>query len=183
MKAPFATLTYKEGMELLLKNAQNFKSTPQDGQDLGVEHELFLVQHTGGRPTFVIDWPANIKPFYMRTKNEDPNLVKTYSFFNVLNLVKYILIYQVSCVDLLVPRVGELCGGSLRENRYDLLKERLVQLKLDESLGWYLDLRKYGGAPTGGFGLGLERLIAYLLQIPNVKDVVPFPRTPHQCPM
>lgn len=75
VKAPFATLTYKEGMELLLKNAQNFKSAPQDGQDLGVEHELFLVQHTGGRPTFVIDWPANIKPFYMRTKNEDPNLV------------------------------------------------------------------------------------------------------------
>jgi len=93
------------------------------------------------------------------------------------------LINQVSCVDLLVPRVGELCGGSLRENRYDLLKERLVELKLDETLGWYLDLRKYGGAPTGGFGLGLERLIAYLLQIPNVKDVVPFPRTPHQCPM
>lgn len=84
---------------------------------------------------------------------------------------------------MLVPRVGELCGGSLRENRYDLLKERLVELKLDETLGWYLDLRKYGGAPTGGFGLGLERLIAYLLQIPNVKDVVPFPRTPHQCPM
>ncbi len=93
------------------------------------------------------------------------------------------MINQVSCVDLLVPRVGELCGGSLRENRYDLLKERLVELKLDETLGWYLDLRKYGGAPTGGFGLGLERLIAYLLQIPNVKDVVPFPRTPHQCPM
>lgn len=84
---------------------------------------------------------------------------------------------------MLVPRVGELCGGSLRENRYDLLEERLVELKLDETLGWYLDLRKYGGAPTGGFGLGLERLIAYLLQIPNVKDVVPFPRTPHQCPM
>ena len=93
------------------------------------------------------------------------------------------MINQVSCVDLLVPRVGELCGGSLRENSYDLLKERLVELKLDETLGWYLDLRKYGGAPTGGFGLGLERLIAYLLQIPNVKDVVPFPRTPHQCPM
>jgi len=90
---------------------------------------------------------------------------------------------QVSCVDLLVPQVGELCGGSLRENRYLILKKRLELLKLEESLSWYLDLRRFGGAPTGGFGMGVERLIAYLLQVPNVKDIVPFPRTPHNCQM
>ena len=82
-----------------------------------------------------------------------------------------------------MPRMGELCGGSLRENRHDLLKERLERLKLDQTLGWYLDLRKLGGAPTGGFGLGVERLIAYLLNIQSVKEIVPFPRTPHNCPM
>ena len=76
-----------------------------------------------------------------------------------------------------------MCGGSLRENRYDILKSRLQALNLEESLNWYLDLRKFGGSPTGGFGMGVERLIAYLLRIPNVKDIVPFPRTPHHCPM
>ena len=91
--------------------------------------------------------------------------------------------FQVSCVDLLVPDVGELCGGSLRENRYDLLESRLKQLDLDQSLSWYLDLRRFGGAPTAGFGMGVERLISYLLKVPNVKDIVPFPRTPHNCPM
>lgn len=89
----------------------------------------------------------------------------------------------MSCVDLLVPRVGELCGGSLREHRYDTLKHRLERLDLDQSLGWYLDLRRLGGPPTGGFGLGVERLISYLLNIQSVKDVTPFPRTPHHCPM
>jgi asparaginyl-tRNA synthetase len=82
-----------------------------------------------------------------------------------------------------VPGVGELCGGSLRENRYDILMSRLESLNLEESLSWYLDLRKFGGSPTGGFGMGVERLISYLLKIPNVKDIVPFPRTPHNCPM
>ena len=76
LKSPFATLTYKEGMDMLLKNRTSFKSPPQDGADLGSEHELFLVQQMGGRPTFLIDWPADIKPFYMRTKDSDPNLVK-----------------------------------------------------------------------------------------------------------
>jgi asparaginyl-tRNA synthetase len=86
-------------------------------------------------------------------------------------------------VDLLVPRVGELCGGSLREHRYDVLKNRLEVLKLDDSLSWYLDLRKYGGSPTGGFGMGVERLVSFLLNVPNIKDVVAFPRTPHNCQM
>jgi asparaginyl-tRNA synthetase len=86
-------------------------------------------------------------------------------------------------VDLLVPRVGELCGGSLREHRYDVLKKRLEVLKLDDSLSWYLDLRKYGGSPTGGFGMGVERLVSFLLKVPNIKDVVAFPRTPHNCLM
>lgn len=86
-------------------------------------------------------------------------------------------------MDLLVPQVGELCGGSLRENRLNLLENRLEMLQLRQSLNWYLDLRRYGGSPTGGFGMGVERLIAFLLQIPNIKDVVPFPRTPHSCPM
>jgi len=158
----FAVLSYNEAMELLLANQKIFQSQPRDGADLGVEHELFIVKHTG-KPTFIIDWPADIKPFYMRSKDNCESLA--------------------SCVDLLVPQVGELCGGSLRENRYHILKNRLELLKLEESLSWYLDLRRFGGAPTGGFGMGVERLIAYLLQVPNVKDIVPFPRTPHNCQM
>lgn len=90
---------------------------------------------------------------------------------------------QVSCVDLLVPHVGELCGGSLRENRYAVLEKRLKELNLEQSLDWYLDLRKFGGPPTGGFGMGLERLVSFLLKVPNLRDIVPFPRTPHHCPM
>ncbi|EFX86821.1 hypothetical protein DAPPUDRAFT_307813 [Daphnia pulex] len=162
LKSPFTTISYREAMELLLNNRDSFKTPPRDEADIGSEHELFLVKHMGG-PTFLVDWPAKIKPFYMRTNNDDNSLV--------------------SCVDLLVPGVGELCGGSLRENRYDILKSRLESLNLEESLSWYLDLRKYGGSPTGGFGMGVERLISYLLKIPNVKDIVPFPRTPHNCPM
>lgn len=86
-------------------------------------------------------------------------------------------------MDLLVPQVGELCGGSLRENRYDHLKSKLKSVGLEDDLNWYLDLRRFGGCSTGGFGMGIERLISYLLQIPNVRDIVPFPRTPHNCPM
>lgn len=162
LKKGFSTITYRQALELLLENKNSFNKSPQDGADIGSEHELFLVKHIGG-PVFVVDWPAKIKPFYMRTAEDDHSLV--------------------SCVDLLVPGVGELCGGSLRENRHSILKKRLEIQSLAETLNWYLDLRRFGGPPTGGFGMGVERLISYLLKIPNVKDIVPFPRTPHHCPM
>ncbi|KAI9562449.1 hypothetical protein GHT06_009882 [Daphnia sinensis] len=152
LKTDFATITYRQALELLLENKSVFKKSPRDGADIGSEHELFLVKHIGEN-----------KPFYMRTAEDDHSLV--------------------SCVDLLVPGVGELCGRSLRENRHSILKRRLEMQNLAETLNWYLDLRRFGGSPTGGFGMGVERLISYLLKIPNLKDIVPFPRTPHHCPM
>lgn len=94
-----------------------------------------------------------------------------------------LLFTQVDAVDLLFPEVGEICGGSLREDRYDVLKEKLISNNLAEKLDWYLELRKYGNVPTGGYGIGFERYLKVLLGTPNVKDTIPFPRWPHNCKM
>jgi len=128
---------------------------------LGKEHEIFLVEnYCGNVPVFIVDWPVESKPFYARKLTED----------------------KVAAVDLLFPYVGELCGGSLREHRPDVLIESLKKHGLDQGpLDWYLDLRRFGAAPTGGFGLGFDRLIQFLLHVKNIRDSVPFARAPHLC--
>ncbi|KAK4887586.1 hypothetical protein RN001_003857 [Aquatica leii] len=146
----FAVLTYKEATTLL-SNSSNFKFIPNSS--LNKEHEHFLVKHCGNVPTFVINWPKALKPFYAKEQEDS----------------------HVAALDLLVPNVGELVGGSLRENDYELLKNKLPSNALD----WYLDLRKFGGVPTGGFGLGFERYLQFVLGIGNIKDAIPFPRWPH----
>ncbi|XP_043204728.1 probable asparagine--tRNA ligase, mitochondrial [Amphibalanus amphitrite] len=155
---PFARITHAEAVELLRRRG-DLSSAPRPDGDLSREHELALLEHTGNTPVFVTDWPAELKPFYMRPSGEN----------------------TVAAVDLLVPRIGELAGGSLREDCADRLSSRLARLGLSERLDWYVQLRRYGGPPTAGYGLGLERLLLLLTGLEHVRDVVPFPRWLHHC--
>ena len=173
---PYVIMTYQEAMDILLKNESQFQSKPKYGAGLGSEHELFLVErHCNGVPVFVIEWPASTKPFYSRLMS---------SHHNSSDVNEEL----VSAVDLLFPKVGELCGGALREHRTSVLRKKMEECsgetenELLSVLKWYLDLREIGGsAPTGGFGLGFERLIQFALGINNIRDALPFPRTPHNC--
>ncbi|XP_071847480.1 asparaginyl-tRNA synthetase-like isoform X2 [Apostichopus japonicus] len=131
------------------------------GADLQSEHEKYIVMHCGNRPVFVIDYPQSLKAFYALS-NDDKN-------------------ETVAAVDLLVPGVGELIGGSLREHRLHLLKHKLASLGLEKEYQWYLDLRSFGSIPHGGFGLGFERYLLFLLGVDNIRDVIPFPRFSHSC--
>nr|CAD7262215.1 unnamed protein product [Timema shepardi] len=158
---PFVTVSYDEAVSILERHSEQLESRVCRGEDLSKVHELFLVKHCGGGPVFVVEWPRKIKPFYMKCVAGDTD--------------------KVAALDLLVPRVGELCGGSLREDNYTVLQQKLESSNLDESLAWYLELRKYGNIPTGGFGLGFERYLQYILGIQNIKDTIPFPRWPHNC--
>ncbi|KAJ8927135.1 hypothetical protein NQ314_020408 [Rhamnusium bicolor] len=155
----FPILTYDEAVAIIKKRSKQFKAEFDDKVGISKEHEIFLVNYCGGIPTFIINWPKSIKPFYMRECENDST--------------------RVASLDLLAPGVGEIVGGSLRENDYNKLKEKLPNS--NAQLNWYLDLRKYGGVPTGGFGLGFERYLLLLLGINNIKDVIPFPRWPHNC--
>ncbi|KAM6416964.1 asparaginyl-tRNA synthetase isoform 3-T3 [Pluvialis apricaria] len=132
------------------------------GCDLQTEHEKYLVKHCGDVPVFVINYPYDLKPFYMRDNEDGPQ-------------------HTVAAVDLLVPGIGELCGGSLREERLPFLESRLQRLGLVDAYQWYLDLRKFGSVPHGGFGMGFERYLQYILGVDNIKDVIPFPRFSHSC--
>uniref|UniRef100_A0A8C5T4Z4 Asparaginyl-tRNA synthetase 2, mitochondrial n=1 Tax=Malurus cyaneus samueli TaxID=2593467 RepID=A0A8C5T4Z4_9PASS len=132
------------------------------GCDLQTEHEKYLVKHCGEVPVFVVNYPYDLKPFYMRDNEDGPQ-------------------HTVAAVDLLVPGVGELCGGSLREERLPFLESRLRRLGLIDAYQWYLDLRKFGSVPHGGFGMGFERYLQYILGVDNIKDVIPFPRFSHSC--
>ncbi len=153
----FARVTYTEAMDILAKSGKTFDYPVGWGQDLQTEHERYLTEEYFGRPVFVTDWPREIKAFYMRLNDDG----KT-----------------VAAADLLVPGVGELCGGSQREERMDILLESLRMFGLDEKdYWWYLELRKYGGAKHAGFGLGFERLVMYLTGVSNIRDVLPHPRT------
>ena len=157
VESEFATVTYTEAVELLEKNNENFEYKAYWGCDLQTEHERYLTEQVFGRPVFVTNYPKEIKAFYMRLNDDD----KT-----------------VAAVDMLVPGIGELIGGSQREEREDVLRARLNEVGLDEKdYWWYMDLRKYGGTKHSGFGLGFERLIMYLTGISNIRDVLPFPRT------
>ena len=156
-KADFAVVTYTDAVKILEEHNDQFEYKVSWGIDLQTEHEKFLTEQVYQRPVFVIDYPKAIKSFYMR-ENED---AKT-----------------VAAMDLLVPGIGELVGGSQREERLERLVERMNELNLpEEDYWWYLDLRRYGTAVHSGFGLGFERLIMYLTGISNIRDVLPFPRT------
>ncbi|XP_067842350.1 probable asparagine--tRNA ligase, mitochondrial isoform X2 [Heptranchias perlo] len=153
LKNTFQVLSYTEAIDVLQRSMETFKFEPKWGCDLQTEHEKYLVKHCGNIPVFVINYPYDIKPFYARDNQDGPQ-------------------HTVAAVDLLVPGIGELYGGSLREERLDLLQSRLKQ---------YEELRQFGSVPHGGFGLGFERYLQCILGVENIKDVVPFPRFSHSC--
>lgn len=158
LDSDFGHITYTEAVALLEKENGSFDYPVKWGSDLQTEHERFLTEKIFKRPVFVTDYPKDIKAFYMRL-NDDGR--------------------TVAAMDLLVPGVGEIIGGSQREERLDYLEKRMEELGLaKEDYSWYLDLRKYGGTKHAGFGLGFERAIMYLSGISNIRDVIPFPRTP-----
>ncbi len=161
LENPFARVTHKEAIDILLNANVKFDNKPVQGEDLNTEHEKYLTDVHFKRPVFVTDWPKDIKAFYMRM-NEDNE--------------------TVAAMDLLVPGSGELIGGSQREERIDLLLKRMDDMGVPKSdLDWYIDLRRYGGCVHSGFGLGFERLIMYLTGVENIRDVISFPRTPKNC--
>ncbi|XP_034261061.1 probable asparagine--tRNA ligase, mitochondrial isoform X2 [Pantherophis guttatus] len=162
LKNPFITMSYTEAIEILERSRQEFTYKPAWGQDLQSEHEKYLVRHCGDIPVFVYDYPYDLKPFYMRDNEDGPRRT-------------------VAAVDLLVPEVGELFGGSLREDRVDFLQSRLRRLMLEDTYQWYVELRQFGSTPHGGFGMGFERYLQCILGVQNIKDVIPFPRFPHSC--
>ncbi|MCR4687811.1 MAG: asparagine--tRNA ligase [Lachnospiraceae bacterium] len=157
----FGRVTYTEAIELLKKNNDKFEYKVDWGSDLQTEHERYLTEEIFKRPVFVTDYPKEIKAFYMKL-NEDGK--------------------TVAAMDCLVPGIGEIIGGSQREDNLDLLLKRMNELGLkEEDYGFYLDLRRYGSARHAGFGLGFERAIMYLTGMGNIRDVIPFPRTVNNC--
>ena len=158
VNSDFGRVTYTEAVDLLLKSGKEFQYPVEWGIDLQTEHERYLTEEIFKKPVFVTDYPKDIKAFYMRL-NDDGN--------------------TVAACDLLVPGVGEIIGGSQREERLDVLTARMKELGLkEEDYWWYLDLRKYGGVKHAGYGLGFERIIMYITGMSNIRDVLPFPRTP-----
>ncbi|HWQ78749.1 MAG TPA: asparagine--tRNA ligase [Anaerovoracaceae bacterium] len=158
VSSDFARITYTEAVELLKRSGREFQFPVQWGVDLQTEHERYLTEEIYKKPVFVTGYPKEIKAFYMRLNDDG----KT-----------------VAAMDLLVPGVGEIIGGSQREERFDVLTSRIRELGLrEEDYWWYLDLRKYGGVKHAGYGLGLERIIMYITGMSNIRDVLPFPRTP-----
>jgi len=161
MNSEFGHVTYTEAIEILEKNNDNFDYKVSWGCDLQTEHERYLTEQVFKKPVFVTDYPKDIKAFYMKL-NEDNK--------------------TVAAMDLLVPGIGEIIGGSQREDDYEKLVKRMNELGLKvEDYDFYLDLRKYGSARHAGFGLGFERCVMYLTGMGNIRDVVPFPRTVNNC--
>ena len=157
----FEKITYTRAIEILSTHSGEFEYPVKWGLDLQTEHERYLTEKVFKKPVFVIDYPKEIKAFYMRLNDDG----KT-----------------VAAMDLLVPGVGEIIGGSQREERYDMLVKKIEENNLNiEDYSWYLDLRKYGGVKHAGFGLGFERLIMYLTGMTNIRDVIPFARTVKNC--
>lgn len=162
LKNSFPVITYREAIDILRHSSERFAFPTDWGCDLKTEHEKYLVKHCGNIPVFVTDYPYDLKPFYARDNQDHPERT-------------------AAAVDLLVPGVGELCGGSLREERLNLLSARLEEAGLEDVYSWYLDLRRFGSVPHGGFGLGFERYLQCILGVDNIKDVIPFPRFSHSC--
>lgn len=156
-KADYVKVTYTEAVDILMKSGREFKYPVSWGVDLQTEHERYLTEEVYKCPVFLIDYPKEIKAFYMRLNDDG----KT-----------------VAAMDLLVPGVGEIIGGSQREERLDVLQKRMAELGLkEEDYWWYLNLRRFGGTKHAGFGLGFERIIMYLTGVANIRDVIPYPRT------
>jgi asparaginyl-tRNA synthetase len=157
-ETPFKRVSYTEAVDILIKSGKKFEFPVSWGIDLHSEHERFLTEQTFKKPVIVYDFPKDIKAFYMRCNDDG----KT-----------------VAAMDLLVPNVGELMGGSQREERLDVLLERMKSMDVPrEELDWYLDLRRFGTAQHAGFGLGFERLLLYVTGMQNIRDVIPCPRYP-----
>jgi asparaginyl-tRNA synthetase len=158
VKSEFVRLSYTEAIDILQKSGASFEFPVAWGNDLQSEHERHLTEQTFKRPVILFDYPTSIKAFYMRL-NDDGRTVRA--------------------MDVLVPRVGEIIGGSQREERLDVLERRMKEHDLNpEAYWWYLDLRRYGTVPHSGFGLGLERTVQFVTGMGNIRDVIPFPRTP-----
>jgi asparaginyl-tRNA synthetase len=155
----FERLPYTEAIDVLEKSGQTFQYPVSWGLDLQSEHERFLTEKVFKKPVILYDYPAKIKAFYMRM-NDDGKTVRA--------------------MDVLVPKVGEIIGGSQREERHDVLLDRMQAMGIRniESYQWYLDIRKYGTVPHSGFGLGFERVLMYITGMANIRDVIPFPRVP-----
>jgi len=155
----FKRITYTEAVELLIKTGNKFEYPIEWGVELQTEHERYLTEKIFKKPVIVYDYPKDVKAFYMRV-NDDGKTVRA--------------------MDVLVPRVGEIIGGSQREERYDVLVNRIKEMGIGEieDYDWYLDIRKYGSIPHSGFGLGYDRAIMYITGMANIRDVQPFPRVP-----
>jgi asparaginyl-tRNA synthetase len=154
----FAAIDYTEAIKILEKSGKKFEFPVHWGMDLQSEHERYLTDEHVKGPVFVVNYPKEIKAFYMKV-NEDGKTVRA--------------------MDALVPKLGEIVGGSQREERHDVLLERIREMKLpEENYWWYLQLRKFGTVPHAGFGLGFERFLMYVTGMQNIRDVIPFPRFP-----
>src|SRR5699024_9296784 len=161
LNSEFGHVTYTDAIEILEKNNDNFEYKVSWGGDLQTEHERYLTEEVFTRPDIVTDYPKEIKAFYMK-QNPDGK--------------------TVAAMDCLVPGIGEIIGGSQREDDYDKLRNRMQELGLKEDdYKFYLDLRKYGSTRHAGFGLGFERCVMYLTGMGNIRDVIPFPRTVNNC--
>ncbi|MBQ6840735.1 MAG: asparagine--tRNA ligase [Bacilli bacterium] len=160
INSKFTRITHEECIRILKESGQKFEFTPEYGEDIAKEHEKYITEHFDG-PVFIYNWPKDIKAFYMK-QNDDGK--------------------TVAAVDLEVPGAGELMGGSQREEDYEKLAARMKELDMEtEGLEWYLNLRKYGGCVHSGFGMGFERLLIYITGVDNIRDVIPYPRTPKNC--
>ena len=160
LNSKFVRITHHDAITLLKKAKVDFEFKPEYGEDIAKEHEKYITEHFNG-PVFITDWPKDIKAFYMKLNDDNET---------------------VAAVDLEVPGSGELIGGSQREDDYDKLINRMKEMNIPlENLDWYTNLRRFGGCYHAGFGLGFERLIMYLTGIENIRDVIPYPRTPNNC--
>jgi asparaginyl-tRNA synthetase len=158
INSEFGRITYTEAIALLEKSDRTFEYPVSWGLDLQSEHERYLAEELFKKPVIVTDYPADIKAFYMRL-NDDQR--------------------TVSAMDILAPKIGEIVGGSQREERLDMLERRMQERGIPQGeLWWYMDLRRYGTVPHAGFGLGFERLVQFMTGMQNIRDVIPFPRFP-----
>ena len=156
----FTRITHKEAVDILKAADQKWEFTPSYDDDIAKEHEKYITEHFNG-PVFITNWPKDIKAWYMKLNDDN----KT-----------------VAAVDLEVPGAGELMGGSQREENYDKLMQRCKELNVDtDTVDWFCNLRRFGGCYHAGFGMGFERLVIYLTGVENIRDVIPFPRTPGNC--
>ncbi|MBE6155720.1 MAG: asparagine--tRNA ligase [Firmicutes bacterium] len=160
VNSEFTRITHEECIKILKESNEKFEFTPEYGEDIAKEHEKYITEYFDG-PVFIYNWPKDIKAFYMK-QNDDGK--------------------TVAAVDLEVPGAGELMGGSQREENYEKLVSRMKEMNMEtEGLEWYLNLRKYGGCVHSGFGMGFERLLIYITGVDNIRDVIPYPRTPKNC--